>query len=135
MPGEYITAPYRLADMDEEFWVWVPGTESGMWTTKECNEHGCSHGSKISIGGTIISYVAPEGYTEWAIDDRDTPFLCIEHFMDLVRTFSPKETKDAVTLALFEHGVSPDVIADILSQLDLDERMKSIIPDFAVKEA
>lgn len=130
MTGEYIQSPLRFGDSDGDFWLWEERYGGGTWEKPSCDR--CGLTAVVSMGGTIISYRASaEGATEWAIGG-DAQFLCGHHFGALIK---PESTiKEIVTLALFDNGVSPDVIADVINRLDQEDGL-SPFPSYTIKEA
>jgi len=129
MPERYKSS-LRFADSDYEFWMWNNVGHYGSWQTMLCGE--CDDRAFVAMGGTIIKY--DNGLNGDYALDNDAKFLCDLHFHKYLEAFSAKKIKDAITLALFDNGIDPNVIADVLAQLDLHDETLAIIPKSIVKE-
>lgn len=116
--SQYADGPLRLADSDGDFWIWNDAMERGEWHDRPCGDEDCTASAVMSLGGTIIRCAPRTGGCAIDAESDGVSFLCVEHFTERVASAQPSNIKDLVTLALFEHEVEPDVIADVGTKLD-----------------
>jgi hypothetical protein len=121
-PREYGASLLRFADSDREFWMWDTANDYGEWERVNCKE--CYQTAVASMGGILHECDSGHG-----IEKDSAEFYCIEHLTERVST-DETEIKNLVTLALFENGVAPDVIADIITQLDTS--LPNAIPECTI---